>query len=126
LTAACLALIDASVPLRTLFCGVSCAATATGEVLLDPLLDESSVRSLAAFFPIALMSLPQASAMNATFAFASGDRAPLLSRALGRVPVATLAALMSAGSLAAARVTAFMRETVHARHGDAPASEMTA
>lgn len=36
LNAACMALLDAGLPLTTLFCGVTCALQPDGTILLDP------------------------------------------------------------------------------------------
>ena len=36
LNAACMALVDAGVPMRALFCGVTCALDSDGTLVLDP------------------------------------------------------------------------------------------
>lgn len=43
LNAACMALVDAGVPMRALFCGVSCALDSDGNLVLDPTTKQEKV-----------------------------------------------------------------------------------
>lgn len=43
LNAACMALVDAGVPMRALFCGVTCALDSDGTLLLDPTAKQEKV-----------------------------------------------------------------------------------
>lgn len=43
LNAACMALVDAGVPMRALFCGVTCALDSDGTFMLDPTAKQEKV-----------------------------------------------------------------------------------
>lgn len=43
LNAACMALVDAGVPMRALFCGVTCALDSEGTLVLDPTAKQEKV-----------------------------------------------------------------------------------
>lgn len=43
LNAACIALVDAGVPMRALFCGVTCALDSDGTLVLDPTAKQEKV-----------------------------------------------------------------------------------
>ncbi|XP_049988518.1 exosome complex component RRP46-like [Alexandromys fortis] len=64
LNAACMALVDAGVPMRALFCGVSCALDSDGNLVLDPTTkQEKEARAILTF---ALDSVEQKLLMSTT------------------------------------------------------------
>ncbi|XP_052569998.1 exosome complex component RRP46 isoform X2 [Peromyscus californicus insignis] len=75
LNAACMALVDAGVPMRALFCGVSCALDSDGNLVLDPTTkQEKEARAILTF---ALDSVEQKLLMSTTKGLYSDAEVPV-------------------------------------------------
>ncbi|XP_054436710.1 exosome complex component RRP46 isoform X2 [Pteronotus mesoamericanus] len=99
LNAACMALVDAGVPMRALFCGVTCALDADGTLVLDPTAkQEKEARAVL------------------TFALDSVDQKLLMSTTKGLFSNAELQQCLAAAQAASQHVFRFYRESLQRRY----------
>ncbi|XP_022441290.1 exosome complex component RRP46 isoform X2 [Delphinapterus leucas] len=99
LNAACMALVDAGVPMRALFCGVTCALDSDGTLLLDPTAkQEKEARAVL------------------TFALDSVERKLLMSTTKGLYSDAELQQCLAAAQAASQHVFRFYRESLQRRY----------
>uniref|UniRef100_A0A8C5UQX2 Exosome component 5 n=1 Tax=Microcebus murinus TaxID=30608 RepID=A0A8C5UQX2_MICMU len=99
LNAACMALVDAGVPMRALFCGVTCALDADGTLVLDPTAkQEKEARAVL------------------TFALDSVERKLLMSTTKGLYSDAELQQCLAAAQTASQHVFRFYRESLQRRY----------
>ncbi|XP_057567189.1 exosome complex component RRP46 isoform X1 [Hippopotamus amphibius kiboko] len=99
LNAACMALVDAGVPMRALFCGVTCALDSDGTLMLDPTAkQEKEARAVL------------------TFALDSVERKLLTSTTKGLYSDAELQQCLAAAQAASQHVFRFYRESLQRRY----------
>ncbi|NXD45784.1 EXOS5 protein, partial [Copsychus sechellarum] len=99
LNAACMALLDAGLPLATLFCGVTCALQPDGTILLDPSSrQEQEARAIL------------------TFAIASSERKVLMATTKGSCSVEEMQQCLAAAQRAADTIFQFYRDSVRRRY----------
>ncbi|XP_064260121.1 exosome complex component RRP46 [Passer domesticus] len=99
LNAACMALLDAGLPLAALFCGVTCALQPDGAILLDPTArQEQEARAVL------------------TFAIASSDRKVLTATTKGSCSVEEMQQCLAAAQRAAGTIFQFYRDSVRRRY----------
>uniref|UniRef100_A0A8C0U459 Exosome component 5 n=1 Tax=Cyanistes caeruleus TaxID=156563 RepID=A0A8C0U459_CYACU len=99
LNAACMALLDAGLPLATLFCGVTCALQPDGTILLDPTArQEQDARAIL------------------TFAIASSERKVLMATTKGSCSVEEMQQCLAAAQRAADTIFQFYRDSVRRRY----------
>ncbi|NXO13802.1 EXOS5 protein, partial [Oriolus oriolus] len=99
LNAACMALLDAGLPLAALFCGVTCALQPDGTILLDPTArQEQEARAIL------------------TFAIASSERKVLMANTKGSCSVEEMHQCMAAAQRAADTIFQFYRDSVRRRY----------
>ncbi|VTJ54943.1 Hypothetical predicted protein [Marmota monax] len=99
LNAACMALVDAGVPMRALFCGVTCALDSDGILVLDPTAkQEKEARAVL------------------TFALDSVERKLLMSTTKGLYSDAELQQCLAAAQAASQHVFRFYRESLQRRY----------
>uniref|UniRef100_A0A8C7EQX4 Exosome component 5 n=1 Tax=Neovison vison TaxID=452646 RepID=A0A8C7EQX4_NEOVI len=99
LNAACMALVDAGVPMRALFCGVTCALNADGTLVLDPTAkQEKEARAVL------------------TLALDSVERKLLMSTTKGLYSDAELQQCLAAAQAASQHVFRFYRESLQRRY----------
>ncbi|XP_007536651.1 exosome complex component RRP46 [Erinaceus europaeus] len=99
LNAACMALVDAGLPMRALFCGVTCALDSEGTLTLDPTAkQEKEARAVL------------------TFALDSVERKLLMSTTKGLYSDAELQQCLAAAQAAAQHVFRFYRESLQRRY----------
>ncbi|KAF6288009.1 exosome component 5 [Rhinolophus ferrumequinum] len=99
LNAACIALVDAGVPMRALFCGVTCALDSDGTLVLDPTAkQEKEARAVL------------------TFALDSVDQKLLMSTTKGLYSDAELQQCLAAAQAASQHVFRFYRESLQRRY----------
>uniref|UniRef100_A0A673VFT4 Exosome component 5 n=1 Tax=Suricata suricatta TaxID=37032 RepID=A0A673VFT4_SURSU len=99
LNAACMALVDAGVPMRALFCGVTCALDSEGTLVLDPTAkQEKEARAVL------------------TFALDSVEQKLLMSTTKGLYSDAELQQCLAAAQAASQRVFRFYRESLQRRY----------
>ncbi|XP_049758255.1 exosome complex component RRP46 isoform X1 [Elephas maximus indicus] len=99
LNAACMALVDAGVPMRALFCGVTCALDADGNLVLDPTVkQEKEARAIL------------------TFALDSVEWKLLMSTTKGLYTNAELQQCLAAAQAASQQVFRFFRESLQRRY----------
>ncbi|KAM9733909.1 exosome complex component RRP46 [Menidia menidia] len=99
LNAACMALMDAGLPMSRLFCGVSCAIGADGRILTDPTAaQEKESRALL------------------TFALDSAERRVLMSSTRGCFSVQELQQCVAISQKASEKVFQFYRDSVGRRY----------
>uniref|UniRef100_A0A8C4PIU5 Exosome component 5 n=1 Tax=Equus asinus TaxID=9793 RepID=A0A8C4PIU5_EQUAS len=99
LNAACMALVDAGVPMRALFCGVTCALDSDGTLMLDPTAkQEKEARAVL------------------TFALDSVERKLLMSTTKGLYSDAELQQCLAAAQAASQHVFRFYRESLQRRY----------
>ncbi|KAL6083628.1 hypothetical protein STEG23_027619 [Scotinomys teguina] len=99
LNAACMALVDSGVPMRALFCGVSCALDADGNVVLDPTTkQEKEARAIL------------------TFALDSVEQKLLMSTTKGLYSDAELQQCLAAAQAASHHIFRFYRESLQRRY----------
>lgn len=99
LNAACMALVDAGVPMRALFCGVTCALDSDGTFMLDPTAkQEKEARAVL------------------TFALDSVERKLLMSTTKGLYSDAELQQCLAAAQTASQHVFRFYRESLQRRY----------
>nr|XP_002722356.3 exosome complex component RRP46 [Oryctolagus cuniculus] len=99
LNAACMALVDAGVPMRALFCGVTCALDSDGTLVLDPTAkQEKEARAVL------------------TFALDSVDRKLLMSTTKGLYSDAELQQCLAAAQTASQHVFRFYRDSLLRRY----------
>uniref|UniRef100_A0A8C9D291 Exosome component 5 n=1 Tax=Panthera leo TaxID=9689 RepID=A0A8C9D291_PANLE len=99
LNAACMALVDAGMPMRALFCGVTCALDAEGTLVLDPTAkQEKEARAIL------------------TFALDSVERKLLMSTTKGLYSDAELQQCLAAAQAASQHVFRFYRESLQRRY----------
>ncbi|XP_005692493.2 PREDICTED: exosome complex component RRP46 [Capra hircus] len=99
LNAACMALVDAGVPMRALFCGVTCALDSDGTLMLDPTAkQEKEARAVL------------------TFALDSVERKLLMSTTKGLYSDAELQQCLAAAQTASTHVFRFYRESLQRRY----------
>ncbi|NWT31940.1 EXOS5 protein, partial [Cardinalis cardinalis] len=99
LNAACMALLDAGLPLAALFCGVTCALQPDGTILLDPTArQEQEARAIL------------------TFAIASSNRKVLMATTKGSCSVEEMQQCLAAAQRAASTIFQFYRDSVRRRY----------
>ncbi|XP_027951611.1 exosome complex component RRP46 isoform X1 [Eumetopias jubatus] len=99
LNASCMALVDAGVPMRALFCGVTCALNSDGTLVLDPTAkQEKEARAVL------------------TFALDSVERKLLMSTTKGLYSDAELQQCLAAAQAASQHVFHFYRESLQRRY----------
>ncbi|KAI4042881.1 exosome component 5 [Homo sapiens] len=99
LNAACMALVDAGVPMRALFCGVACALDSDGTLVLDPTSkQEKEARAVL------------------TFALDSVERKLLMSSTKGLYSDTELQQCLAAAQAASQHVFRFYRESLQRRY----------
>ncbi|XP_017358435.1 exosome complex component RRP46 isoform X10 [Cebus imitator] len=99
LNAACMALVDAGVPMRALFCGVTCALDSDGTLVLDPTSkQEKEARAVL------------------TFAVDNVERKLLMSSTKGLFSDAELQQCLAATQAASQHVFRFYRESLQRRY----------
>ncbi|OWK59655.1 Exosome complex component RRP46 [Lonchura striata] len=99
LNAACMALLDAGLPLSALFCGVTCALQPDGAILLDPTArQEQEARAIL------------------TFAIASTDRKVLMVTTKGSCSVQEMQQCLAVAQRAADTIFQFYRDSVRRRY----------
>uniref|UniRef100_A0A8C3W205 Exosome component 5 n=1 Tax=Catagonus wagneri TaxID=51154 RepID=A0A8C3W205_9CETA len=99
LNAACMALVDAGVPMRALFCGVTCALDSDGTLMLDPTAkQEKEARAVL------------------TFALDSVERKLLMSTTKGLYSDTELQQCLAAAQAASQHVFRFYRESLQRRY----------
>uniref|UniRef100_A0A2K6FU79 Exosome component 5 n=1 Tax=Propithecus coquereli TaxID=379532 RepID=A0A2K6FU79_PROCO len=99
LNAACMALVDAGVPMRALFCGVTCTLGADGTLVLDPTAkQEKEARAVL------------------TFALDSVEQKLLMSTTKGLYSDAELQQCLAAAQAASQHVFRFYRESLQRRY----------
>uniref|UniRef100_A0A2K5X5U9 Exosome complex component RRP46 n=1 Tax=Macaca fascicularis TaxID=9541 RepID=A0A2K5X5U9_MACFA len=120
LNAACMALVDAGVPMRALFCGVTCALDSDGTLVLDPTSKQEKVstwlwkgRGLEAKGPESPQWdwLQEARAVL-TFALDSVERKLLMSSTKGLYSDSELQQCLAAAQAASQHVFRFYRESL--------------
>nr|XP_039321584.1 exosome complex component RRP46 isoform X2 [Saimiri boliviensis boliviensis] len=99
LNAACIALVDAGVPMRALFCGVTCALDSDGSLVLDPTSkQEKEARAVL------------------TFALDNVERKLLMSSTKGLFSDAELQQCLAAAQAASQHIFRFYRESLQRRY----------
>ncbi|XP_064237349.1 exosome complex component RRP46 isoform X2 [Aotus nancymaae] len=99
LNAACMALVDAGVPMRALFCGVTCALDSDGTLVLDPTSkQEKEARAVL------------------TFALDNVEQKLLMSSTKGLFSDAELQQCLAAAQVASQHVFRFYRESLQRRY----------
>ncbi|XP_067412769.1 exosome complex component RRP46 [Emydura macquarii macquarii] len=99
LNAACMGLMDAGLPMKSLFCGVTCALDAAGAIILDPTAkQEKEVRAVL------------------TFAISSVERRVLMSTTKGTCSVEELQRCIAAAQRAAGAIFQFYRDSVRRKY----------
>ncbi|XP_074163004.1 exosome complex component RRP46 isoform X1 [Sminthopsis crassicaudata] len=99
LNAACLALVDAGVPMRALFCGVTCALDPDGALILDPTAkQEKEARAIL------------------TFALDSTEQKLLMSTTKGLYSVAEFQQCLAAAQHASHHIFRFYRDSLQRRY----------
>nr|XP_034342787.1 exosome complex component RRP46 isoform X1 [Arvicanthis niloticus] len=99
LNAACMALVDAGVPMRALFCGVTCALDSDGNLMLDPTTkQEKEARAVL------------------TFALDSSEQKLLMSTTKGLYSDAELQQCLAAAQAASQHIFRFYRESLQRRY----------
>uniref|UniRef100_F1LSX7 Exosome component 5 n=1 Tax=Rattus norvegicus TaxID=10116 RepID=F1LSX7_RAT len=99
LNAACMALVDAGVPMRALFCGVTCALDPDGNLVLDPTTkQEKEARAIL------------------TFALDSAEQKLLMSATKGLYSDAELQQCLAAAQAASQHIFRFYRESLQRRY----------
>ncbi|NXC23321.1 EXOS5 protein, partial [Corythaeola cristata] len=99
LNAACLALLDAGLPLATLFCGVTCALGAAGAIVLDPTRrQEQEARAVL------------------TFGIAGAEKKVLMATTKGSCSVEEMQQCLAAAQRAADAIFQFYRDSVWRRY----------
>ncbi|XP_029412987.1 exosome complex component RRP46 isoform X2 [Nannospalax galili] len=98
LNAACMALVDAGVPMRALFCGVTCALDSDGNLLLDPTAKQEKARAVL------------------TFALDSVEQKLLMSTTKGLYSDAELQQCLAAAQAASQHIFRFYRESLQRRY----------
>ncbi|GAB1291744.1 Exosome complex component RRP46 [Apodemus speciosus] len=99
LNAACMALVDAGVPMRALFCGVTCALDSDGNLVLDPTTkQEKEARAIL------------------TFALDSTEQKLLMSTTKGLYSDAELQQCLAAAQAASQHIFRFYRESLQRRY----------
>ncbi|NWI68224.1 EXOS5 protein, partial [Todus mexicanus] len=99
LNAACVGLLDAGLPLSSLFCGVTCALSPAGSVLLDPSAQQE-----------------QESRAVLTFAIAGADRRLLSVTTRGTCSVEEMQQCLAAAQRAADTIFQFYRDSVRRKY----------
>ncbi|OCT68051.1 exosome complex component RRP46 isoform X2 [Xenopus laevis] len=99
LNAACMGLMDAGLPMRSLFCGVTCALDNDGNITLDPN-DRQQKESRAVL----------------TFAIESTERKVLMTSSRGLYSAAELQQCIAAAQLASEKLFQFYRDFIRRRY----------
>ncbi|NXF26595.1 EXOS5 protein, partial [Rhodinocichla rosea] len=125
LNAACMALLDAGLPLAALFCGVTCALQPDGAILLDPTARQEQVSPAWAGGPCSGCAphhsppdplSPQEARAILTFAIASSDRKVLMATTKGSCSVEEMQQCLAAAQRAAGTIFQFYRDSVRRRY----------
>ncbi|XP_050784616.1 exosome complex component RRP46 [Gopherus flavomarginatus] len=99
LNAACMGLMDAGLPMKSLFCGVTCALDATGAITLDPTAkQEKEARAVL------------------TFAISSMERQVLMCTTKGTCSVEELQQCIAAAQRASGAIFQFYRDSVRRKY----------
>lgn len=99
LNAACMALMDAGLPMNCLFCGVTCAINSDGQILTDPTAaQEKEYRAIL------------------TFAIDSTDHKVMMSSTRGSFSVHELQQCIAVSQKASEKIFQFYRESVRRRY----------
>ncbi|XP_018411520.1 PREDICTED: exosome complex component RRP46 [Nanorana parkeri] len=99
LNAACMGLMDAGLPTRALFCGVTCALDADGQLILDPNLKQQ-----------------KESRAVLTFALESTEKKVLMVCSRGMYSPAELQQCVAAAQISAQKIFQFYRDSVKRRY----------
>ncbi|XP_054855265.1 exosome complex component RRP46 [Eublepharis macularius] len=99
LNATCMGLVDAGLPMNSLFCGVTCALDADGNITLDPAMkQEKEARAVL------------------TFAIDSAEKKILMSNTKGSCSVEELQQCIAASQRAADTIFQFYRDSAHRKY----------
>nr|XP_028598011.1 exosome complex component RRP46 isoform X2 [Podarcis muralis] len=99
LNATCVGLMDAGLPMKSLFCGVTCALDADGNITLDPTAkQEKEAQSIL------------------TFAIDSTEKKVLMSSTKGTCSVEQLQKCIAASQLASDAIFQFYRDSAHRKY----------
>ncbi|XP_062408477.1 exosome complex component RRP46 [Sardina pilchardus] len=99
LNAACMALMDAGLPMSCLFCGITCVINMDGQIIIDPTLQqEKETRALM------------------TFAIDSIDKRVMMSSTKGSISVQELQEAIALSQRASERIFQFYRSSVCRRY----------
>uniref|UniRef100_A0A8C0JHZ0 Exosome component 5 n=2 Tax=Chelonoidis abingdonii TaxID=106734 RepID=A0A8C0JHZ0_CHEAB len=99
LNAACMGLMDAGLPMKSLFCGVTCALDSTGAITLDPTAkQEKEARAVL------------------TFAISSMERQVLMCTSKGTCSVEELQQCIAAAQRASGAIFQFYRDSVRRKY----------
>ncbi|NXU92254.1 EXOS5 protein, partial [Xiphorhynchus elegans] len=120
LNAACMALLDAGLPLCSLFCGVTCALGPDGTITLDPTTRQEQV-SAGRGAPVCPPGppdhlAPQEARAVLTFAIDSRERKVLMSTTKGSCSVEEMQQCLAAAQRAADTVFQFYRDSLRRRY----------
>ncbi|XP_053577613.1 exosome complex component RRP46 [Bombina bombina] len=102
LNAACMSLMDAGLPMKSLFCGVTCALDSDGNLTLDPTAKQH-----------------KESRTVLTFALDSVDRNVLMMSSRGTYSATELQQCIAAAQLASLKIFQFYRESIRKRYSKA-------
>uniref|UniRef100_A0AAQ5YN16 Exosome complex component RRP46 n=1 Tax=Amphiprion ocellaris TaxID=80972 RepID=A0AAQ5YN16_AMPOC len=106
LNAACMALMDAGLPMSCLFCGVTCAITAEGEIITDPTAAQEKP----------LTGMRDESRALMTFAIDSAERRVMMSSTKGSFSVHELQQCIAVSQKASEKIFQFYRDSVKRRY----------
>lgn len=99
LNAACMALMDAGLPMSCLFCGITCVINTDGQIIIDPSLQQE-----------------KESRASMTFAIDSTDKRVMMSSTKGSISVQELQEAIALSQRASERIFQFYRDSVHRRY----------
>ncbi|NXX52806.1 EXOS5 protein, partial [Scopus umbretta] len=126
LNAACMGLLDAGLPLSSLFCGVTCALDPDGAIILDPTARQERVSTgggvpnLVCVSPPRALLTPPRSSQEAravlTFAIDSTERKVLMATTKGSCSVEEMQQCVAAAQRAADTIFQFYRDSVQRRY----------
>ncbi|KAL2095738.1 hypothetical protein ACEWY4_007886 [Coilia grayii] len=99
LNAACMALMDAGLPMSCLFCGITCVISTEGQIITDPTLQQE-----------------KESRAQMTFAIDSIEKRVMMSSTKGSISVQELQEAIALSQRASERIFQFYRDSVHRRY----------
>ncbi|NWR36963.1 EXOS5 protein, partial [Tachuris rubrigastra] len=122
LNAACMGLLDAGLPLSSLFCGVTCALGPDGTIALDPTARQEQVSPgrgcPTACAPRAPLTppVPQEARAVLTFAIDSSEKKVLMATTKGSCSVEEMQQCLVTAQRAADTIFQFYRDSLHRRY----------